>query len=74
MLVPKKILNGYPVVIPVEIRQSCDLVPQDILQGNQRGSHHYPPAKNVTLKGIYGMICFGGDAVTDKKRIQSDEG
>ncbi|MDD5188640.1 MAG: hypothetical protein PHF57_10590 [Methanoregula sp.] len=28
----------------------------------------------MTIEGIWRMISFGGDAVTDKKRIPSDEG
>ncbi|MFA5416671.1 MAG: AbrB/MazE/SpoVT family DNA-binding domain-containing protein [Methanoregula sp.] len=75
MSVTTKIPDGYAIVIPTEIRQSLDLVPGDKLQGEiKEGVIIIRPQKKVTLEGICGMTSSGGDAVTDKKRVQSDEG
>ena len=69
-----KISDGYSTVLPAEIRKSLDLVPGDILQWDiENGVITIHPRKKVTLGGICGMISSGGDAVKDKKRVQSGE-
>jgi len=70
-----KISEGYSTVLPAEIRKSLNLVPGDILQWDiKEGVITILPRKRVTLEGISGMISSGGDAVKDKKRVQSGEG
>ncbi|MFA5213762.1 MAG: AbrB/MazE/SpoVT family DNA-binding domain-containing protein [Methanoregula sp.] len=69
-----KISDGYSTVLPAEIRKSLNLVPGDILQWDiEDGVITIHPRKRVTLEDICGMISSGGDAVKDKKRVQSGE-
>ncbi|MFA5237929.1 MAG: AbrB/MazE/SpoVT family DNA-binding domain-containing protein [Methanoregula sp.] len=74
MLSKTKISEGYSTVLPAEIRKGLNLVPGDILQWEvNEGIITIHPRKRVTLEGICGMISSGGDAVNDKKKIQSGE-
>ena len=67
-----KISNGYSTVLPAEIRKMLDLSPGDILQWDvEDGIITIRPRKKVTLEGICGIINSGGDAVKDKKNVQS---
>jgi len=69
-----KISDGYSTVLPAEIRKVLDLVPGDTLLWEVRdGVITIHPRKKETLEGICGMISSGGDAVNDKKRVQSGE-
>ena len=69
-----KISDGYSTVLPAEIRKGLDLVPGDMLLWEVRdGVITIHPRKKETLEGICGMISSGGDAVNDKKRVQSGE-
>jgi AbrB family looped-hinge helix DNA binding protein len=69
-----KISEGYSTVLPAEIRKALNLTPGDILQWDvEDGVIRIQPQKKVTLAGICGIISAGGDAVNDKKKIQSGE-
>ena len=69
-----KISDGYSTVLPAEIRKTLDLSPGDILQWDvEDGIITIHPRKKVTLGGICGIVSSGGDAVNDKKKIQSGE-
>ena len=69
-----KISDGYSTVLPAEIRKALNLTPGDILQWDvEDGIITIQPRKKVTLTGICGVISSGGDAVNDKKKIQSGE-
>ncbi|MCQ8893937.1 MAG: AbrB/MazE/SpoVT family DNA-binding domain-containing protein [Methanolinea sp.] len=69
-----KISEGYSTVLPAEIRKALNLSPGDILQWDvEDGIIKIQPRKKVTLEGICGIISAGGDAVMDKKKIQSGE-
>jgi AbrB family looped-hinge helix DNA binding protein len=67
-----KISEGYSTVLPAEIRKTLDLTPGDILQWDvDDGIITIQPRKKVTLTGICGVFNVGGDALKDKKKIQS---
>jgi AbrB family looped-hinge helix DNA binding protein len=67
-----KISEGYSTVLPAEIRKTLDLTPGDILQWDvDDGIITIQPRKKVTLTGICGVVNVGGDALKDKKKIQS---
>lgn len=67
-----KISEGYSTVLPSEIRKVLDLEPGDILLWETRdGVITIHPRKKETLEGICGMVSSGGDAVNDKKHLQS---
>ncbi len=67
-----KISNGYSTILPAEIRKALNLTPGDVLQWDvDDGIITIKPRKKVTLNQICGVVSSGGDAVTDKKRIQS---
>ena len=69
-----KISDGYSTVLPAEIRKMLNLAPGDILQWEiESGVITIRPRKKVTLAGICGKISSGGDAVQDKRRVQSGE-
>jgi len=69
-----KISEGYSTVLPADIRKALNLMPGDILQWNvEEGIITIHPRKKATLVGICGIVSAGGDAVNDKKRIQSGE-
>ena len=69
-----KISEGYSTVLPAEIRKALNLTPGDVLQWNVEGGViTIQPRKKMTLTGICGVISSGGDAVNDKKKIQSGE-
>lgn len=69
-----KISDGYSTVLPAEIRKQLDLTPGDILQWDiDNNTIIIKPRKKVALTDICGSISIGGDAVVDKKRIQSGE-
>jgi AbrB family looped-hinge helix DNA binding protein len=72
MVSKTKISDGYSTVLPAEIRKALNLTPGDILQWDlEDGIITIHPRKKVTLTGICGVISAGGDAVNDKKKIQS---
>ncbi|HUT37915.1 MAG TPA: AbrB/MazE/SpoVT family DNA-binding domain-containing protein [Methanoregula sp.] len=74
MVSKTKISEGYSTVLPAEIRKALDLAPGDILQWDvEDGIITIQPRKKVTLSKICGVISSGGDAVNDKKKIQSGE-
>jgi AbrB family looped-hinge helix DNA binding protein len=69
-----KISDGYSTVIPAEIRKALDLTQGDILQWDvDDGIITIHPRKKLTLAGICGIVNIGGDALKDKKKIQSGE-
>lgn len=69
-----KISEGYSTVLPADIRKALNLTPGDILQWNvEEGIITIHPRKKATLAGICGIVNTGGDAVSDKKKIQSGE-
>ena len=69
-----KISDGYSTVLPAEIRKKLDLTPEDMLQWDiENNSLIITPRKKVALLDICGYISVGGDAVIDKKRVQSGE-
>ncbi|MDO8871839.1 MAG: AbrB/MazE/SpoVT family DNA-binding domain-containing protein [Methanoregula sp.] len=69
-----KISEGYSTVLPAEIRKALDLNPGDVLQWDvEDGLITIKPRKKMTLTGICGVISNGGNAVNDKKKIQSGE-
>jgi len=69
-----KISEGYSTVLPAEIRKALDLNPGDMLQWDvENGLITIKPRKKMTLAGICGVISNGGNAVNDKKKIQSGE-
>ncbi len=69
-----KISEGNSTVLPAEIRKALNLTPGDILQWDvEDGVIRIQPRKKVTLAGICGVINAGGNAVNDKKKIQSGE-
>lgn len=69
-----KISDGYSTVLPAEIRKLLDLVPGDTLLWEvQDGIITIHPRKKESLEGICGMISSGGNAVNDKKHVQSGE-
>jgi AbrB family looped-hinge helix DNA binding protein len=74
MVSKTKISEGYSTVLPAKIRKSLNLTPGDILQWDiEDGVITIKPRKKVTLTGICGAISSGGDAVNDKKKVQSGE-
>ena len=74
MVSQTKISEGYSTIIPAEIRKALNLTPGDILLWDiNDGTISIKPRKKVTLSGICGVISSGGDAVKDKKKIQSGE-
>jgi AbrB family looped-hinge helix DNA binding protein len=74
MVSKTKISEGYSTVLPAEIRKALDLTPGDILQWDVNdGIITIQPRKKVTLRGICGVISSGGDALNDKKKMQSGE-
>jgi AbrB family looped-hinge helix DNA binding protein len=74
MVSKTKISDGYSTVLPAEIRKALNLIPGDILQWDIKdGVITIQPRKKVTLSGICGVISKGGDAVSDKKKIQTGE-
>jgi len=67
-----KISEGYSTVLPAEIRKALNLTPGDILQWHvDDGIITIQPRKKMTLTGICGIVSAGGDAVNDKKKVQS---
>jgi bifunctional DNA-binding transcriptional regulator/antitoxin component of YhaV-PrlF toxin-antitoxin module len=69
-----KISDGYSTVLPAEVRKAMDLSPGDVLQWDVGdGVITIHPRKKMTLAGICGIAGAGGDAVADKKKIQSGE-
>jgi len=67
-----KISDGYSTVLPAEVRKALDLTPGDVLQWEvENGVITIRPRKKMTLAGICGMVSAGGDAVQDKKMLQS---
>ena len=69
-----KISEGNSTVLPAEIRKALNLTPGDILQWDvEDGVIRIEPRKKVTLVGICGVISAGGDAVKEKKKVQSGE-
>ena len=69
-----KISEGYSTVLPAEIRKKLNLSPGDILQWDcEKNSIIIKPRKRVTLTDICGSISIGGDAVEEKRNIQSGE-
>jgi len=67
-----KISDGYSTVLPAEVRKALDLSPGDVLQWEvENGVITIRPRKKMTLAGICGMVSAGGDAVQDKKMLQS---
>lgn len=67
-----KISDGYSTVLPAEIRKALDLTPGDVLQWDLAdGVITIRPRKKMTLAGICGIVSAGGDAVEDKKKVQS---
>jgi AbrB family looped-hinge helix DNA binding protein len=69
-----KISEGYSTVLPAEIRKTLNLTPGDVLQWSvEDGLITIKPRKKMTLAGICGVISAGGNAVNDKKKIQSGE-
>jgi AbrB family looped-hinge helix DNA binding protein len=69
-----KISDGNSTVLPAEIRKLLDLGPGDTLLWEVRdGVITIHPRKKETLDGICGMISVGGDAVSEKKWVQSGE-
>ena len=74
MVSKTKISEGYSTVLPAKIRKVLNLTPGDILEWDvEDGIITIRPRKKVTLTGICGAISAGGDAVNDKKKIQSGE-
>ena len=74
MVSQTKISEGYSTILPAEIRKALNLTPGDILIWDiNDGTISIKPRKKVTLSGICGVISSGGDAVQDKKKIQSGE-
>jgi AbrB family looped-hinge helix DNA binding protein len=74
MVSKTKISEGYSTVLPAKIRKALNLAPGDILQWDVKGGIiTIQPRKKMTLTGICGVISAGGDAVLDKKKIQSGE-
>jgi len=66
-----KISNGYSTILPAEIRKALDLSPGDFLQWDiEEDTIRIQPRKKGTLNGIIGCVASGGDAVTDKRRVQ----
>jgi len=66
------ISDGYSTVLPAEIRRALDLAPGDILQWDlEEGTIRIRPRKRMTLAGICGIVSAGGDALQDKKKVQS---
>lgn len=69
-----KISEGNSTVLPAEIRKALNLGPGDVLQWSiEEGHITIHPRKKMTLAGICGIASAGGDAVADKKKIQSGE-
>jgi AbrB family looped-hinge helix DNA binding protein len=69
-----KISDGYSTVLPAEVRKALDLTPGDLLQWDvEDGIITIRPRKKMTLEGICGIASAGGNAVADKKKIQSGE-
>jgi len=69
-----KISDGYSTVLPAEIRKALDLAPGDVLQWDvEEGSIRIRPRKKMTLAGICGVVSAGGNALNDKKKVQSGE-
>lgn len=69
-----KLSDGYSTVLPAKIRKALDLNPGDVLQWDvEDGVITIHPRKKMTLEGICGIASAGGDAVADKKKIQSGE-
>jgi len=67
-----KISDGYSTVLPAEVRKALNLTPGDVLQWDVvDGIITIHPRKKMTLAGICGIASAGGDAVMDKKKIQS---
>ncbi|MFA5268643.1 MAG: AbrB/MazE/SpoVT family DNA-binding domain-containing protein [Methanoregula sp.] len=67
-----KISDGNSTVLPAEIRKTLNLTPGDVLQWDVvDGIITIQPRKKMTLAGMCGVISAGGDAVKDKKKIQS---
>jgi AbrB family looped-hinge helix DNA binding protein len=74
MVSQTKISEGYSTILPAEIRKALNLTPGDILLWDlHEGIISIKPRKKVMLSGICGIISSGGDAVKDKKKIQSGE-
>jgi AbrB family looped-hinge helix DNA binding protein len=69
-----KISDGYSTVLPAEIRKALNLTPGDVLQWDvEEGIIRIRPRKKMTLAGICGIVSAGGNALSDKKKVQSGE-
>jgi AbrB family looped-hinge helix DNA binding protein len=69
-----KISDGYSTVLPAEIRKALNLTPGDVLQWDvEEGIIRIRPRKKMTLAGICGVVSAGGNALNDKKKVQSGE-
>ena len=69
-----KISDGYSTVLPAEIRKKLNLTPGDVLQWNIEDENIIiKPRKRVSLTDICGSISIGGDAVEEKKKVQSGD-
>ena len=69
-----KLSEGYSTVLPAEIRKALHLAPGDILLWEIEGDTiRIKPRKKATLDTITGITSCGGDAVQDKKKVQTGE-
>lgn len=69
-----KISDGYSTVLPAEIRKKLNLTPGDVLQWNIEDENIIiKPRKRISLTDICGSISIGGDAVEEKKKVQSGD-
>lgn len=69
-----KISDGYSTVLPAEIRKKLNLTPGDVLQWNIEDENIIiKPRKRISLTDICGSISIGGDALEEKKKVQSGD-
>ena len=65
------ISSKYQTVVPSKVRKEYDVEPGDVLEWEVKGDMIIIRIrKKVTIEDIKGLIDVGGDAVSDKRRVQ----
>lgn len=71
MLSETIVSSKYQTVVPSKVRKKYEVKPGDVLEWELRGDKILIKVrKRVTIDDIKGLISVGGDAVSEKKRIQ----
>lgn len=68
-----KVSSGYSTIVPADIRKSLGINPGDILEWIiDDNKIIVKPRKKMQFGDIVGLIEKGGNALSAKKKIQSD--